>query len=238
MKTMNDDHDKSPQRLQHKASRVAGILFIFNLLIPTLAYLFIQSRLFVKANHLTTSANVIENQALLSFGVISELALVIGLIGLAYSLYLLLRHVNQHLAFFAFIIKGIEATLMAVVTLISFLAFQMIINSSSFEAVPPLQIKSIAGFLLNQHESLNSVPMIFLGIEMVIFSFLFVKSRLIPVWISYFGIISFSLIFIYGIFSIITSATNLMGLTLPSFAFELICGSWLLFKGIVPKHPN
>jgi len=238
MNTINDHQDKLPERVQHKAAKFAGLLFIFNLLIPTLGYIFIQSRLFDKTSNLTTSVNVIDNMGVFSIGIISELVLAIGLVTLGYFLYLLVRRVNQNLALFAFIIKVIEATLMAVVSLISFIAFQMIINSNSFDAFSPQQIKSIAGFLLNQHESLNSIPMIFLGIEMVIFSFLFVKSRLIPVWISYFGIISFSLIFIYGIFSVTTLATNIMGLTLPSFVFELICGSWLLFKGIAPKKPN
>lgn len=216
----------------NKAGLIAGLMFIFNLIIPTLGYVFIQSQLLVKSSNLSTSANIIDNQGVFSFGIISELALAIGLVALGYSLFILVRRVNHSLAFFAFIIKGIEATLMAVVTLLSFLAFQMIINSNSFEAFTPQQIKSFAGFLLNQHEKLNSIPMILLGIEMVIFSVLLVQSKLIPRWISYFGIFSFSLIFIYGILSVTTSATTSTLLTLPSFIFELICGTWLLVKGI------
>lgn len=216
----------------NKAARVAGLMFIFNLLVPTLGYVFIQSRLLVKTSNLSTSANIIDNQGIFSFGIISELALAIGLVALGYSLFILVRKVNQNLAFFAFIIKVTEATLMAIVTLISFIAFQMIINSNAFEAFTPQQIKSLAGFLLNQHEKLNSIPMILLGLEMVIFSILLVQSRLIPRWISYFGIFSFSLIIIYGILSVSTSEATLTLLTLPSFIFELVCGTWLLVKGI------
>lgn len=237
MKTIEVNHEKSPERIQLKAARVVGLMFLFNLLVPTLAYVFIQSRLFAKANYLTTSTNIIENQALFSFGIISELALAIGLIILAYGLYLLLRNVNENIALIAFILKCVEAALMAVVTLVSFLAFQLILHSNSFEVFQPQQIKSIAGFLLNQHEELNSIPMILLGIEMVLFSILLLKSRLIPRWMSYFGIFSFSLIFIYGILSVTTSAGNLSLLTLPSFIFELICGSWLLIKGITSQKP-
>jgi len=238
MRTVNEDIFESARIEQIRAARVAGILFIFNLLIPTLGYVFIQSQLFVKNNFVVTSTNIIENQGVFSFGIISELFLAIGLVVLGYSLYVLVRQVNKRVAFFAFIIKCIEATLMAVVTLISFLAFLMLINSNYFQEISFNQIQSVAGFLFNQHETLNSIPMVLLGIEMVLFSVLLVKSRLIPLWISYFGIVSFCSIFIYGILTITVFGANLMLLTVPSFLFELIIGIWLLTRGIsypIPK---
>jgi hypothetical protein len=207
-------------------------------LIPTLGYVIIQSRLFVKTNYVTTSTNILENQGVFSFGIISELFLAIGLVVLGYSLYLMVRQVNKRVAFFAFIIKCIEATLMAVVTLISFLAFLILMNSHNFQVISTEQIQSVAGFLFNQHERFNSIPMILLGVEMVIFSVLLVKSRLIPRWISYSGIVSFCLIFIYGILAITTFGANLMLLTVPSFLFELIIGTWLLIRGISFPNPH
>ncbi|PLX19320.1 MAG: hypothetical protein C0599_11035 [Salinivirgaceae bacterium] len=204
--------------------KLAGITLLFNLLIPTLSYVFIQSKLFVQGDNLLTATNVIYSKGIFNAGIIMELMLVIGLVLLGYSLYLLLRHVNEKLAMFAFVLKCIEALLVGTVTLISFLAYQMISTSEDFQ--------TLAGFLLNQHDILNAIPMFFLGIEMVIFSMLLYKSRLIPRWISVFGIISFASIFIYSLLSITTEGMNLMSLTLPSFLFELICGSWLLIKGI------
>ena len=80
--------------------------------------------------------------------------------------------------------------------------------------------------------------MVFLGIEMVIFSALLVRSKLIPLFIPLFGIIAFALIFIYGLLNILMPTAHIMMLTLPSFLFELICGGWLLVKGISVKNPS
>jgi hypothetical protein len=126
----------------------------------------------------------------------------------------------------------VEASLMTVVTLFSFFALQLLINSAQISTLNENSIHVYAGFIFNQHGILNTVPMFFLGIEMVIFSVLLYKSAFVPKGISGFGILSFSLIFLYAILTAIHPATNLMLLTLPSFLFELICGSWLLFKGV------
>lgn len=234
MKTMIVKEKKSNKLRQNNAAKVAGWMFLFNLIIPTLGFVFIQSRFLVKGDPVLTISNVMQHKGSFYFGMISELFLSVGLVALGYSLYLLVRHVNKDLAFFAFIVKCVEATIMTVITLISFLAMQMISNTGNVQYISSEQIQSIAGFLLNQHEILNSIPIFFLGLEMVLFNVLLIKSGLIPRVISGFGVISFILIFIYSILSVSQIGTNLMLLTLPSFLFELICGCWLLIRGIKP----
>lgn len=231
MKTENLDRNVEQKSNLKKAGVAAGIVFLFNLLIPTLSYLFIQSRLFVANNPLKTVENVFNNESLFRLGILSELILTIGLIILGYSLYMLVRHVNNTFARFAFILKLVEAIIMAVVTLISFLALQLLI-SSDILLNQGSDIKLMVGLIINQHSVINSIPMLFLGLEMVIFTVLLYKSELIPRSISIFGMIAFALIFIYGIISIIIPDSNIMLLTLPSFLFELVCGIWLLVKGI------
>ncbi len=231
MKTENLDRNVEQNSNLKMAGLVAGIAFLFNLLIPTLGFLFIQSQLFVASNPLETVEKVLNNKSLFRLGILSELILTIGLIILGYSLYMLVRHVNKTFARFAFILKLVEATIMTVVTLISFLALQLLL-SSDILLNQGSDIKLMAGLIINQHSVINSIPMLFLGLEMVIFTVLLYKSELIPRSISVFGMIAFALIFIYGIISIIIPDSNIMLLTLPSFLFELVCGIWLLVKGI------
>ena len=238
MKTITDYYLTEDKSVMQKAGRIAGITFLFNLIVPTLGYIFIQSELFVQGNLSLTAENILDNEGLFRLGILLEVFLAVGLVTLGYSLYVLLKHLNPHLAIFAFIIKVVEASLMAVVTLISFFSLQLLIHTAEISILNENSIHVFAGFIFNQHSILNAFPMFFLGIEMVIFTVLLYKSAFVPKWISGFGILSFSLIFIYAILSIIHPRTNLMMLTLPSFLFELICGSWLLLKGISSKNLN
>lgn len=74
-----------------KTARFSGYLFLFNLLIPTLGYVFVQSKLSVAGNPLLTSNQIIANEQVFRFGLLSEFILSIGLILLGYSLYVILK---------------------------------------------------------------------------------------------------------------------------------------------------
>lgn len=215
-----------------KTAKFAGILFLFNLLIPTLGYVLVQSKLVVLDNPLLTSTQIIANETLFRLGILFELMLSVGLIFLGFSLYFILRNVDAFFSKIALILKATEATLMATASLLSFFALQILIgNYESF-----VDTKSLAGIIVIQHGALNSIPMIFLGIEMVIFNVLFYLSAMIPRWISVVGIIAFVLIFMFAFFSIIEPKLASMLLTLPSFIYELIIGLWLLIKGVKVHH--
>lgn len=73
--------------------------------------------------------------------------------------------------------------------------------------------------------------MVFLGLNIVVFSYLFFKSGYIPKLLAGLGIISYALVFIFAITSILLPTYNMLILTIPSIFFELIIGIWLLIKG-------
>ena len=84
MKTENlDKFDKQNSNLKI-AGMVAGIVFLFNLLIPTLSYVFIHSQLFVANNPWKTVENVLNYESLFRLGILFELILTIELIILGY----------------------------------------------------------------------------------------------------------------------------------------------------------
>jgi hypothetical protein len=72
---------------------------------------------------------------------------------------------------------------------------------------------------------------------MMVFSYLFFKSKYIPRILASFGILSFALIFIHALMYILapeyaTIPINQVLFWAPSGLFEIIIGLWLLFKGI------
>jgi len=222
---------------QRKVVRVAGFMFLFSLIVPLLNWTFILSKLIVAENVIATANNIMANELLFRIGISIELIMSVGLIVLALALYIILKPVNKNLALLALLWKLAEAIIVAVIVLISFIALQILDGEAYLTVFTLEQLQAPVGFLLNEHTVLYSIPMVFLGLDMIVFSYLFFKSKYIPKILAGFGILSFALIFIHALMYIITPkyATMLINQIIfyaPSGLFEIIIGIWLLFKGI------
>jgi len=222
---------------QRKAVRVAGFMFLFSLMVPFLNWTFLLSKLIVAGNIMATANNIVANQLLFRIGMTIELIMSAGLIVLALTLYIILKPVNKDLALLALLWKLVEATIAAAIVLVSFIALQFLNGDAYVTVFTPEQLQVPVGFLLNEHTALYSIPMVFLGLDMMVFSYLFFKSKYIPRILAIFGILSFALIFIHALMYILapeyaTMPINQVIFWAPSGLFEIIIGLWLLFKGI------
>ena len=222
---------------QHKTVKVAGLFFLLNLIVPLLNWTFVLSKFTVAENVIATAKNIMANELLFRFGITIELFMSIGLIILGLVLYKILKPVNKNLAMLALMLKLVEATLMAVTVLVPFIALQTL-NSEAYLKVFTLeQLQFPIGLIFNSHTALTSIPMVFLGLDMMVFSYLFFKSKFIPRILASFGIISFALIFIHALMYILAPEYAMMPINqiifwTPSGLFEIIIGIWLLSKGI------
>ncbi|MCM1986892.1 DUF4386 domain-containing protein [Methanococcoides seepicolus] len=222
---------------QRKAVRVAGFMFLFSLMVPFFNWTFVLSKLIVAENVMATANNIVANQLLFRIGMTIELIMSAGLIVLALALYIILKPVNKNLALLALLWKLVEATIAAAIVLVSFIALQFLNGDAYVTVFTPEQLQVLVGFLLNEHTALYSIPMVFLGLDMMVFSYLFFKSKYIPRILASFGILSFALIFIHALMYILapeyaTMPINQVLFWVPSGLFEIIIGLWLLFKGI------
>jgi len=226
---------------QHKAVRVAGFMFLFSLIVPSLNWGFVLSKLIVAENVIATAKNIMANELLFRVGITIELIMSVGLIVLALALYTILKPVNKDLALLALLLKLTEATIVAVIVLVNFIALQILNGEAYLTAFTPEQLQASVGLILNAHTTLYSIPMVFLGLDMMVFSYLFFKSKYIPEIVAGFGILSFALILIHALMYIIAPKYAAMLISqiifyAPSGLFEIIIGIWLLFKGIkVPQ---
>jgi len=125
-----------------------------------------------------------------------------------------------------------EGIIAAVIVVVSVVALQILKSDAEFSILSIVQKQFPVGLILNSHAAIWSIPMIFLGLDMIIFSYLFLKSNYIPKSISILGIIAFTSILIYAVFTILAPEISVIFLTIPSFLFELIIGIWLLLKGV------
>ena len=222
---------------QYKAAKIAGFMFLFAFIVPTLNWAFILSKFNAVNDALATANNIMANEFLFRIGLFIELIMSFGLIVLALALYIILKTINKSLALFALLLKVIEATIAVVIVLISFIALQILNGEAYLTAFTLEQLQVPAGLILNSHTALFSIPMLFLGLDMVVFSYLFFKSRYIPRILAGFGILSFALIFIHASMYIIAPEYAIMPINqiifwAPSGIFEIVIGIWLLVKGV------
>ena len=222
---------------QRKAARVAGFMFLFSLIVPLLNWTFVLSKLVVAENVIATANNIMANEFQFRIGITIELIMSVGLIVLGLALYIVLKPVNKNLALLALLWKLVEATIAAAIVLVSFIAFQVLNGDAYVTVFTPEQLQVPVGLILNAHFATYSIPMVFLGLDMMVFSYLFFKSKYIPRILAGFGILSFALIFIHALMFILapkyaTMPINQVIFWAPSGLFEIMIGIWLLSKGV------
>ena len=212
-------------------------MFLFAFIVPTLNWALGLSKLIVADNVIATAKNIIANELLFRIGLTIELIMSVGLVVLAVALYTILKPVNRNVALLALSLKLVEASVVAAIVLVYFIALQMLNGAASLTAISPEQLQASVGFLLNQHTVLYSTPMVFLGLDMMIFFYLFYKSKYIPGILAGFGILSFALILIHALGHIL--APNYAAMLIiqvicytPSGIAEIVVGIWLLSKGL------
>lgn len=226
---------------QHKAAKVAGFMFLFCLIVPSLNWGFVLSKFIVPQNVVATAQKIMDNDLLFRAGITIELFMSAGLVVLATALYIILKPVNKNFALFALLMKLIEATISAAIVLITFIAFQVLNGNENTSIFTPEQLKANLGILLDKHTVLYSIPMLFLGMDMIVFSYLFFKSKYIPTILAGFGFVSFVLILIHALMFILAPEYASMPINqfifwVPSGLFEVIIGIWLLSKNLNIRH--
>jgi hypothetical protein len=222
---------------QRKVVKIAGFMFLFAFIIPTLNWALVLSKFNIAGDALATAKNIMANTFLFRLGISVELLMAVGLIVLGLALYVLLKSVNKYLALLALVLKLVEATLMAVTVLLPFIALEFTHADAASTALTQEQLKMPLGLLFNAHTAITAVPMVFLGLDMMLFCYLFLKSKFIPRLLAGFGILSFFLILVQSLLFILapeyaTMPINQIIFWAPSGLFEIVIGLWFLIKGI------
>ncbi|KAF0216398.1 MAG: hypothetical protein FD174_3688 [Geobacteraceae bacterium] len=228
---------RSSDMTLRKAAQVAGIMFLLSLMIPLLNWIFVHSKFIVAENAADTAHNILANEFLFRIGIINDLITSAVALVLALALYIILKSINKNLASLALFLKLTEAILLAVIALGSFIALLMLNGRASVTVFEPEQLQALVGLFLNARISLSAIPMVFLGLNLMVFLYLLFKSKYVPGILSGFGILSYALIFIYALITVISPhyaaiMTIQIICWVPSCFFELIVGFWLLIKGV------
>jgi hypothetical protein len=216
-----------------KITILAGALYIIGFIagILSIASAVDNSEYLIKA-----SANA--NQVI--FAAFFQFIMTVAYLGIAIALYPVLRKYNERLAL-GFLCFRIIAAVFIVIGVIILLLILTISQEYVKSGTPDLSYFQFFGGLLKTGRDLvNHVAMIIsLNIGTIMFYFILFQSKLIPKWLSGWGIIgailtiTASLLVMFRLIEIITPVYIIINI--PMALQELILAIWLIVKGFDKK---
>lgn len=221
-------------KVNQKTSRILGLAFLLQFITSFSSGALIKSAWFVPGDMRATMLKIAANPALLQANIFVDMLTALGVIFLGVMLFMTLRKQNEKIALTALGFYILEVALLAVSRM------------NAFELLRISQEYAVAGHptgLLFQgqvaYEAMdfvgNTLHMLAFCFGAILFYFLLDKARIVPRWMSLWGIVT--------VFPMLVGTiTQVFGYTisflfyLPYVPFEPVIGLWILGKGIVDSE--
>jgi len=173
------------------------------------------------------------NQVIL--GALMELILVVSAVGTATTMFPLLRKYNETIALWHVCFRFLEAVIITI-GVISVLSLLTLSREFVAAGAPDTASFQAAGTLLKAIHDWTFVlgPLFMLGINTMMYSYIFYKSKLVPRFISILGMTSSILVFINALlvmFGVVEQLSVWGLMAMPIAANEMILAVWLIVKG-------
>jgi uncharacterized protein DUF4386 len=173
------------------------------------------------------------NASLLSAGVLLEFIAAGTSVGIAISLYPVLRNRSAGLAIGSVVFRTIEAVMYtaAAVSLLSFLTVSQRFTKAAIADRASLQV--IGDSLLGVRQEFILAGVFAFGIGALMYYIVFYQSLLIPRWLSGWGIVAVLLILVACLSALFSgnSVTTYAILILPIAVQEIVLAVWLIARG-------
>jgi hypothetical protein len=215
-----------------KAAKIVGVLFILAA-VSAVAGVILYGPILNGSDYLMNGSKH-ANQIIL--GALMELILVISAVGTATTMFPILRRYNETIALWHVCFRFLEAIVITVgvISVLSLLTL-----SREFVAAGASDVASFqtSGTVLKAiHEwTFMLGPNFMLGINTMMYSYIFYKTKLVPRFIPIIGMTGAALVFICALlvmFGVIEQVSVWGGmLALPVAANEMILAVWLIVKG-------
>jgi hypothetical protein len=227
------ERSQQPKEIKMNSNRkitiIAGVLFLIGTLVGILS---VVPAIDTPDYLIKASANA--NQVVL--GAIFQFVMAVVYIGIAITLYPVLRKYNENLAlgFLSFRIIAAVFIIIGVICLLLLLALSREFMTAGI--ADPSYFHTFGNLLRTGRDLVNHVAMILaLSVGGLMFNFLLYQEKLVPGWLSVFGFVGnilailASMLVMFHIIDIIT--TVYMVLFLPIALQEMILAIWLIAKG-------
>jgi hypothetical protein len=157
--------------------------------------------------------------------------------GIAIAMYPVMKESNAGLALGSVVFRALEAVfyMVEVVSLLSLLTLGQQFTTAGAADRASLQAISDSLVSVRDHAALVAVFAFCLGAFM--YYYLFFQSRLIPRWLSGFGIVAIMLMMAACVLALFSGnrITSYIPLAFPIFLQEMVLAVWLIVKGFNPS---
>ena len=220
-----------------QAAAVVGVLFILATVSAMLGLFVFYPPILTGPDYLVNAA-AHANQVLL--GALMELILVGAAIGTAIGLFPVLRPYGERIALGHLCFRFLEAIVITVgvVAILTLLSLSQEFGAS---AAPNASAFYASGVLLRAVYKWAFMlgPLLFLGINTLMYSYLLFKSRLVPRPLAGLGLTGATLVLGYGLLVMfgvtVQNSAPWVLLALPIAVYEIILAGWLIVKGFSPS---
>ncbi|GAA0749768.1 DUF4386 domain-containing protein [Gaetbulibacter jejuensis] len=223
-------------KLLKNSVKLAGILIILGMVTGILSI----ASAIDSPKYLTEAAT---NTMQVTIAAFFQFILSLTYVGFAILLYPILKKYNQRLVlgFLSFrIISGVVLIIGSVILLSILVVSQEFVKSSSENQ---WSFEAFGNVLKITRDYINHIFMVFtISIANLLLYILFFKTKLIPKWLSVWGIlgtilsIAASVLLLFNIVDVIS--VEYLALNAPTGVFELVLGFWLVIKGFKKVIPQ
>ena len=213
-----------------RKSRVLGIAFLIQSVIPIVANVVFLSPLINTDDIHQTMVNVAGNAIQLKIGVFGELITAMGIIFLGVVLYQTLRKENAIMALTGMGFYILEAVLVVVSRANDI--YLLDLSRSYLASAQPESLAPLAAMMLASRTFNYTAAMLAFSVGAPLLYFLLHRARLVPRWMSMWGLVTAICP------CLVATVASLFGyhfpfwFYLPYVPFEFLIGLWIVVKGI------
>ncbi len=211
-----------------KTAVVAGVVFIIATVAPIVGSRFVP--VLTGADYLT---RVADNADQVAVGALLSLIGYLACAGIAVALYPVLRKTNEGLALGSVVFRALE-TLLYMAGPVSLLTLRTLGQQfTAAGATDRASLQAIGDSFVSVHEHAGLAAVFAFCVGAFIYYYLFYRSRLIPRWLSGFGIAAIVLMGAGCVLSLFSGnpITSYVALAAPIGLQEMVLAVWLIAKG-------
>ena len=155
--------------------------------------------------------------------------------GIAVAMYPVLKRTATGLALGSVVFRTLEAVMYAV-AVVSLLSLSTLGQAPVSAGADQAALGAIGGLLLGLREHASLVGVFAFCLGAVLYYTAFFRSRLIPRWLSGWGIVAIGMLAAANVLALFAgrSVTDYVPMALPIFLQEMVLAVWLIAKGFSP----
>lgn len=210
------------------AARIAGILFILQMTAAVISHSVILVPLLRGEDFLS---NIAANEAKVIIAMLLDLVTGASVFGISVILFPILKRFSERIALWY---VGLRLTEWVIALISGMFLLTVLSISKDYQQASTQEsnfLQTISEYFLNSRGSIRNLMLLTFCLSASMFYFLLYKSKLLPRFISVWGLIGVFLLFAEILSSIFGSSLGGIMIMLPMGLNEIFLGTWLIIKG-------